>query len=164
MENKQPNWWQYLDEGMRDLMNESKYLLEREKEHMQQVGALPLHDYSFIVFPAAKAYEGFLKKLFLDLKMITPRQYEGDRFRIGRALNPNLPVRYRWDWVYGKLVDYCQGTKLPDRLWGVWKEARNRIFHFFPGHSRFLTLAEAEQLVAEIEQMMAEALIGCVRT
>ena len=161
MDETKSTLWNYLEEGMRDLMRGSYYLLEQEREHLKQPGRLPLHDYSFVVFPAAKAYEGFLKKLFLDLKLITRRQYEGDRFRIGRALNPNLPIRYRWDWVYGRLVDYCQGGKLADELWRVWQDSRNRIFHFFPGHARFVDFKEAERLVVGIENVMLSALKGC---
>jgi hypothetical protein len=63
---------------MKDLMRESFHLLDREKENSSNS-----HDYAFVVFPAAKAYEGFLKKVLFDLKLITKQQYLGDRFRIG---------------------------------------------------------------------------------
>src|SRR3990172_6598924 len=143
---KKTNWWTYLDESMRDLVEESFLLLERE-ERLQE----SLHDYSFVVFPMAKAYEGFLKKLLLEMKLIDSRQYFGEHFRIGRALNPSLPKRYRAGWVYGKLVESCGGAEeLPLSMWEVWKTARNRIFHFFPDHHEFICLEEARRLVEEI--------------
>ena len=78
-----------MEEPMRDLVGESYLLLEREERLNEN-----LHDYSFVVFPMAKAYEGFLKKLFFDLGLINKRQYQGDRFRVGKSLNPNLPTRH----------------------------------------------------------------------
>lgn len=145
-----------MDEPMQDLAAESFMLLEKESKNGGS-----LHDYSFVVFPIAKAYEGFLKKLFRDLGFINKSQYRGDRFRIGRALNPNLPKRYQWDWVYAKLVGYCQEERLPLHLWEVWKTARNKIFHYFPDHHEFISLTKAKELVDQIAQIMDEALAGC---
>lgn len=163
MENglEKTNAWKYLDESMRDLMAESYALLEQEQGRLRQGSGEPRHDYSFIVFPAAKAFEGFLKKVFLDLGFITKSQYNGDRFRIGRALNPDLPVRYRWDWVYAKIAARCGGETLPLELWQVWKTARNSIFHFFPGHARFISIEEARALVAGVTETMDKTLEGC---
>ena len=157
MENyQQTNWWKYLDEPMRDLVKTAYLLLEREAKNGDG-----LHDYSFVVFPMAKAYEGFLKKLFLDLGLISQRQYQGDRFRVGKSLNPHLPKRYQWDWVYMDLINRCKGEEVPLRMWEVWKKGRNRIFHFFPAHHQFISLAEAKDLIEEISQTMESALSGC---
>lgn len=142
---------------MRDLVEESFTLLEREERLQGE-----LHDYSFVVFPMAKAYEGFLKKLLLDMKLIDKRQYYGEHFRIGRALNPSLPKRYRAGWVYGRLVESCQGNEeLPLFLWEVWKRARNRIFHFFPDHHEFISLEEAREMIEKLAEGMERALEGC---
>lgn len=156
--------WTYLDEGMKDLMQESYYLLGREEAHLQEPGVLPLHDYSFVVFPAAKAFEGFLKKVFFEMGFITKAQYKGDRFRIGRSINPNLPIRYRWDWVFGKMARFCRGEELPREIWDVWKTARNGVFHFFPGHARFVTLEEAKGLLVRLVETMERVLAGCALT
>jgi hypothetical protein len=146
-------WWRYLDESMQDLMAESLALLEEEKVHPKNY-----HDYSFVVFPAAKAYEGFLKKVFLDLRLISYGQYAGEHFRIGRALSPTLPQRYRSGWVYGRLINnYGQG--LPLRMWEVWKEARNQTFHYFPDRTHLVTYEEADRLVKQIVKVMEECLI-----
>ena len=150
--------WGYMDESMRDLLAQSYALLERESGRVEEY---KYHDYSFVVFPAAKAFEGFLKKVFLDLGFINKFQYGGDRFRIGRALNPDLPIRYRWDWVYGKMAIRCRDDRLPLELWQVWKMARNGIFHFFPGHARFISLEEAGALVGRIVDVMEKTLAGC---
>jgi hypothetical protein len=161
-EMEQTNWWKYSDDSIRDLMRQSFDLLERE-EVRRINGELSYHDYSFVVFPAGKAYEGFLKKVFLDMKLITSKQYNGDHFRIGSALSPNLPKRYRTGWVFGKLINACKGEGLPMAMWEVWKSARNRIFHYFPQHQECITLEEAKSLVSAIVVMMDRTMIGCAR-
>src|SRR3990172_5646198 len=155
-EYEQTSWWKYLTEPMRDLVKESFTLLEREERLNEG-----FHDYAFIVFPMAKTYEGFLKKLFYDLGLINKQQFSGDRFRIGKALNPNLPKRYQWDWVYDKLALACQGEEVPQMMWETWKKARNEIFHFFPEHQRFITLEEAKGLIQEVTGVMGKVLEAC---
>ena len=60
-------WWSYLEEDLQELLKESFLIMNI----LKGMGAdLPgaeqkFHDYSFVVFPAAKAYEGFLKKYSL---------------------------------------------------------------------------------------------------
>lgn len=150
-------WWDYLEESHQDLLEQSELLLEREKK----LGTNAFHDYAFIVFPAAKAYEGVLKKIFRDMGLINSRQYNGDHFRIGRALNPNLPLRYRYGWVYDKLAQMCGGYRLPDFLWSTWKESRNLLFHWFPGHQNFVTLKEAEEKYKLILTAIDHAFENC---
>ena len=152
------NWWGYMDEKMRELMKQSYALIEQESG---KAGESKFYDYSFVVFPAAKAYEGFLKKAFLDMGLISKQQYFSDHFRIGRALSPTLPKRYRAGWVYGKLLNYCGGEELPMAMWEVWKKARNRTFHFFPQYQERVSLEEARELVEEIADIMSRVLMGC---
>lgn len=106
------------------------------------------HDYSFVVFPAAKAYEGFLKKVFFDMKFLSEEDYYGKRFRIGRALNPQLEPRLRpLESIYDKLRHFTGSNALGDELWNTWKESRNLIFHWFPDERRVITYAEAKQRI-----------------
>jgi hypothetical protein len=58
-------WFKFLDKGQRGLVREGFHLLKMAKQHAA-VGER-LIDYSFVVFPMAKAYEGVLKKFFLRL-------------------------------------------------------------------------------------------------
>ncbi len=154
-------WWTYLTEDQRDLLSETEVLLKRE----QNIGEGVFHDYAFVVFPAAKAYEGFLKKLFFDLKLIDSRQFQGNHFRIGRALNPSLPMRFRGkNWVYGGLIELCSGEELPAKLWEAWRESRNLLFHWFPKHENFITLPEAEKrinlIIVAIDLSFAQCMIA----
>lgn len=150
-------WWGYLDEGQQDGLTSAYALLAREKKS----STTGIHDFSFIVFPAAKAYEGFLKKLFFDLGFITEHDYKGDRFRIGRALNPNLERNLRYESVYDKLANFCQGKVLPDMLWQTWKSCRNLLFHWWPEHKNFILLEEAEDRVDRIVETINKAFSEC---
>lgn len=154
----QKPWWGYLDPDLQESMLQSTDLLRVSKSLDSY------HDYSFIVFPASKAYEGFLKKVFLDMGFITREDYEGTRFRIGKALNPSLEVEARGkQWVYGQLAHYCGGSSLPDQLWETWKECRNLLFHWFPKEARSISRAEAEerlfQIVTAIDSVFRECKI-----
>lgn len=142
-------WWNYMPEDLQHSLKLSLHLADEAA-----VWSKKFHDYSFIVFPAAKAYEGFLKKLFLDLKFITEGDYKGKHFRIGKALNPNLERKYRNDdWVYKKLAKYCNNdNELPEKLWNTWREARNLTFHWFPDERNFVNHNEAtEKLLMVID-------------
>lgn len=136
-------WWGYLEKDLQELVIEAQMLNEEVADWERT-----FTDYSFIVFPAAKAYEGFLKKLFLDLGLISEGDYYGKRFRIGRALNPELRGKARAQHgVYHKLKDYCKGEKIPRKLWHAWKMGRNTLFHWFPEDRNTIDYKEAGETV-----------------
>jgi hypothetical protein len=149
-------WFTYLDEPMQDLISLSWYLLDREE--MMTEG---LYDYSFVVFPAAKAYEGFLKKFLWDLGLIGKEDWESDRFRIGRSLNPEVPRDLRTgNWIHDDLKKLCDKYKkegeecLVDVIWKAWKKGRNKIFHYFGGDMEALDLIEARDRLSQIKEAM----------
>lgn len=108
-----------------------------------QFDNLQLSDYSFLVFNFSKAYEGFLKLLFLRMGLIRKRDFESDHWRVGKALSPNMHQ------VYDRL-----GPELAERMWQTWKRGRNSIFHFYPHRLKTLTLQEAQDIIAEILMTM----------
>lgn len=134
-------WWNYLGEDLQELIKEAVTLSVTANSWPQK-----FHDYAFIVFPAAKAYEGFLKKLFLDLELISSEDYYGKHFRIGKALNPSLEKRFRQEEsVYDRLVAFSGDACLADTLWDTWKNCRNLAFHWFPNEKNALNFAEARE-------------------
>src|SRR4030042_6583927 len=155
------DWWGYLEKDLQGLLKES--ILLKEIFGTQEKTKFEFNDYSFLVFPAAKAYEGFLKKLFLDLGFITEEDYYGKHFRIGKALNPSLPKELRREGVYDKIVQYCQGEGLAEKLWEAWRLSRNLTFHWFPNEKNAITLAEAgervEMIIDAIDQSFKECKI-----
>ncbi|OGM11787.1 hypothetical protein A2Z22_04425 [Candidatus Woesebacteria bacterium RBG_16_34_12] len=136
-------WWESLHEDLKELFRESLLLIKTVNTWEEK-----FHDYAFIVFPAAKAYEGFLKSLFLNLGFITQEDYNGKRFRVGKALNPELDLKFRQEEsVYDKFVNFCNGKHLADELWNTWKECRNLIFHWFPNERNAIDFNEAKEKV-----------------
>lgn len=120
------------------------------------------HDYSFIVFPAAKAYEGFLKKLFFEMGFINKEAYLGKRFRIGKALNPYLDNELRSsESVYDRVITHCGGKELADQLWDAWTNCRNLLFHWFPDERNAISFEEATKRVSEIVLAMDRAFLDC---
>lgn len=155
-------WWTYLDEDIQELLKQSYLLLDLMQMGGARLAKTKFHDYAFIVFPAAKAYEGFLKNLFLDMGFISKDDYHGKRFRVGKALNPALEKRFRKaESVYDKLLDYCGGRELADRLWETWKNSRNIIFHWFPNERNAIDLPEAKERVEDIISSMDAAFTEC---
>ncbi len=157
-------WWDYIEEDLQELLVESEFLSNVVKSWGGDMlgGKQVFHDYSFVVFPAAKAYEGFLKKIFLDMGFIKEEDYRGKHFRIGKALNPFLEKKYRsGESVYDKLVKFCGGKDLADTLWESWTKGRNLVFHWFPEEKKAITFLEAEEKIKLIINSMDRAFSGC---
>ena len=154
---KQKVWWDYLEEDLQELMIESVMLAEKVPSWAEA-----FHDYSFVVFPASKAYEGFLKKMFLDMGFITEDDFFGKRFRVGKALNPQLERHLREkESVYDRIVHYCGGKHLADKMWNTWKTCRNLLFHWFPNEKRAVSFEEAKGNISLIIDTIDGAFIEC---
>lgn len=149
--------WDYLSSEQKGLIEDGEILLNSFKDVNSR-----LSDYSFLVFPFSKAYEGFLKKLFLDMKLLRPEDYYSDDIRIGKILNPYFIKEH--GSLYNK-VCHAVGDNgeniVADRLWKTWKRGRNLVFHYFPHNFRRLTLAEAKEIVDDVLDSMRFALSKC---
>lgn len=136
-----------LSQEQKELIKDGFVLLERFTS--ESVSGLQLSDYSFLVAPFAKAYEGFLKLVFLKMGIIEDKDYYSDHFRVGKVLNPSL--RYKKFSVYRKLEQFGdEGARLAETLWQAWKRGRNLIFHYFPHNLRRLTIKQARRRIDEI--------------
>jgi hypothetical protein len=145
--------WAYLSVDIRDLLEDGELLLTFVTEHKDKTD---ISDFSFLVFPFAKAYEGFLKKFFMDLGMITYEEFYGDEIRIGRILNPGY--QHEHGNIILKMSDKTDGMKeLSTKLWETWGKGRNRVFHYFPHNFRKLRYDEAKEIVDEIIGVMTKA-------
>ena len=151
----QSSWYRYLDVHQQELVNVSFSLLEKKD------ALLDIKDFSFMVFPMSKAYEGFLKKVFYDLYLINKETYLGRRFRIGRAFNPDIRSHQRdEDWLYDD-VELQFGREVARQLWETWLVCRNRVFHYFANEQQALSFDEAKQkidMIVESIQLVAHQL------
>lgn len=147
----------YLSGHQEELINDVEIILKR-----LQISD-PISDFSFLVSPIAKAYEGFLKDFFLKIGIISDDEYESDRFRVGKTLNPSL--RYKRFSVYQKLSDYHEkGEELAETLWDAWKFGRNEIFHYFPNNYKSLSQNEAEDRIGLLLRAIIQAGIFIEKT
>jgi len=145
----------YLDPWQQQLVRLSFTLWQREKTTTTH-----FLDYSHVVFPMAKAYEGFLKSYFLHSDLISEATYQSKRFRIGRVLNPDLRHGQRDDeWLYDDVEQLC-GAKTAREMWDTWLTCRNRVFHFFPDREYKLTLEQSGHYLEMIFDVMQKA-ISC---
>ena len=149
---KTSDFWFYLSQNQKDLINEGLYLMN----DVIKDNAYHFKDYSFLVFPFAKAYEGFLKKLFLDAKFISHLDYISDHLRLGKLMSPNLMGKIGERSLYKKIKDKA-GVELADKIWNTWKIGRNQVFHYYPHNLKALTFAEAESIIDNILSVMEES-------
>ncbi|OGM80407.1 hypothetical protein A2434_02100 [Candidatus Woesebacteria bacterium RIFOXYC1_FULL_41_14] len=157
------SWWGYLGEDIQKLLLTSEFIYNAVESWGAELpgGKEKFHDYSFVLFPAAKAYEGFLKKIFLEMGFITEEDYYGKHFRIGKALNPSLTNELGEQSVYVKIIKHCKGRPLADHLWETWRLCRNVPFHWFPNEKNAITLPEARERIEMIVNAIDEAYRGC---
>lgn len=145
-------WFQQLSEWQRELIQTSLELYERE-ERMHSA----FSDYSFVVFPISKAFEGFIKQYLFDLGLINAVTYADKRFRIGRALNPDVNPNRRDEWWLFDDVQQMCGRDIARALWQTWLECRNQVFHYFPHNERRLTLDDAASKISMVISTMEQA-------
>ena len=144
--------WQYLSQAQKDLILEGQYLLH----DIIKDKAYHFKDYSFLIFPFAKSYEGFLKQLFKDIGFISHLDYISDHLRLGKLLSPHLELRLGDRSLYSKIRN-VGGEELAKRIWSTWKLGRNQVFHYFPHNLKAVSLIEAEEIIDEILNTMEAA-------
>lgn len=153
---RESNLWKYLTDELKGLITDGEEIIDHAIKHGEEAST----DFSYLVFSFAKAYEGFLKRLFLDLEMIQEDEYYGDDIRIGRILNPNFMKDN--ENIYSKLSDPKRaGKSVATKMWEVWRKGRNQVFHYFPHNFRRLSYDEAMELIGDFANAMAEAVDSC---
>jgi len=144
-------FWQYLSQNQKDLILEGQYLMN----DIIKDNAYHFKDYSFLVFPFAKAYEGFLKQLFRDIGFISHLDYVSDHLRLGKLMSPNLIGRLGERSLYKK-ISMKTSLDLAEKIWQTWKIGRNQIFHYFPHNIKAISFEEAEEIINQIIKTMEE--------
>lgn len=109
-----------------------------------------LEDYSVIVMPFGKAYEGYLIHLAIDLKIVEPEDItvSAESIRIGEWIQK----------IKQSIPDHKRYSEIPDNLQAAWT-ARNKAIHADPDY-RFSTLSsvsEAEQEIIKIINAMVRS-------
>jgi len=147
--------WEYLSQTQRDLIDEGQYLMNE----VIQDHAYRFKDYSFLIFPFAKTYEGFLKQLFKDVGFMSHLDYISDHLRLGKLLSPHLIMKLGDKSLYEK-IRINGSRELAETIWKTWKLGRNEIFHYFPHNIRAVTFDEANRVVGNILETMEIAYVA----
>lgn len=151
------DWFTFLNDHGKRLALLSKSLYERELR--LQSG---YESYSFVVFPLAKAYEGFLKYYLREMNLLSNTLYSDKKFRVGRAINPDVSLSHRNEWwLYDDVERLCSRT-IARSLWNTWLECRNKMFHFYFDDETLLPLDVAEKKLMQLSRTMEEAM-KCLR-
>jgi hypothetical protein len=144
--------WSYFSQTQKDLILEGQYIMhEIIEDH-----AFQFKDYSFLIFPFAKTYEGFLKQLFKDIGFISHLDYISDHLRLGKLLSPHLITKLGERSLYRK-IERTGGEELASRIWKSWKLGRNEVFHYFPHNLKAVSFTEAGKVIEELVSTMEEA-------
>ena len=105
-----------MTEKLKNFLDPELRLIYDDGEKLLASASGGFKDFSFVIFPFAKVYEGFLKKFFYKIGAINQHQYESERWRVGKALNPSLEKELRHESVY----DFIK-PDLGNVLWEAWK-------------------------------------------
>jgi hypothetical protein len=143
------DFWHYLSVPQQDLLIEGDYL----KDQIIEDSEYSFKDYSFLVFPFAKAYEGFLKQVFLDVKFISHLDYISNHFRLGKMLSPFLVKQLGQRSLYTQITR-VSSRQFAESIWHTWKIHRNEIFHYYPHNVKAITFSEADSITKEITTTM----------
>lgn len=144
-----------MTDKLRDFLGSELAGMWADGERIMASSGGGFHDYSFMVFPFAKVYEGFLKKYFLKIGAINEHQYYSDHWRVGKALNPQLEKELRGESVYDHL-----DPDLGNVLWKAWKEGRNAVFHYFPQKNQVLSFEKARDVINQLTSAMELGIIS----
>jgi len=145
-------FWDYLSQNQKDLILEGNFLMNQViKENNYE-----FKDYSFLIFPFAKAYEGYLKQLFRDVRFLSRLDYISNHLRLGKLMSPNLADRLGDRSLYVQIREHAT-KELADLIWDTWKIGRNQVFHYFPHNIKGVSFDEAEVIISQIITAMREA-------
>jgi type I restriction-modification system DNA methylase subunit len=70
-------------------------------------------------------------------------------------MSPNLIGKLGPDSLYLKIKNqYSQ--ELADKIWNIWKNGRNQIFHYFPHNTKAINFSESRGICLNIIRTMEE--------
>lgn len=145
-------FWMYLSIPQQDLLIEGDYL----KDQIIEDAEYSFKDYSFLVFPFAKAYEGFLKQVFLDVGFISHLDYISNHFRLGKMLSPNMIEKLGESRSLYSQITHSISNEFAEEVWCTWKLHRNEIFHYYPHNLKAITFNEADKVAKKITSTMRD--------
>jgi len=104
-----------------------------------------LNDFSVMVFPSAKAFEGYIKKLLLTIGLITEKEIKENPYKsIGKILDG--------EEIKKKLLDKKRDRTIPKLLAVQWDLCRNIILHYDLDQPEIISKEEALKKIEDIHE------------
>ena len=106
-----------------------------------------INDFSIVVFPSAKAFEGFIKKLLLAINLITQKEIKEDPYKsIGKIING--------EQIQKKILDKKRDRSVLKLLVAQWDFCRNVILHYDLDQPEIINKEEAFKKIEDIYEVM----------
>jgi len=144
-----PEFEKFVGKELVDLYTDTQKLIKAMRNKGNRYS-----DYSFTVFPLAKAYEGVLKKILVKMGFITKAQLEQD---------PNISINSYFNPVGNSKItkalrDKARDKMIPHVIYSTYAECRNQILHHDPYRdNRLKTIEEADFFVRRISDAINKA-------
>lgn len=137
-----------------EILNEIYNDYFRIKASLNSNSAYELSDYSCMVLPLAKAYEGVLKKILVRSGFISEADLQEDPdISINKYFNP-----VGNNAIFNALKDRARDKAIPYVIYSTYQECRNLIFHYDPYRdNRLKTIDDAEFYYRRITDAIKKA-------
>jgi len=142
----------FLDNNQRKLLHDSLLIktIFTASDSYKIFNSL-LNDFSIMVFPLAKGFEGYIKKLFLTIGLITEKEIKDDPYKsIGKIINNE-------DKLKMKLIDKKRYKSIPKLLSVQWDLSRNIIFHYDLDQPEIINKEDAFKKIEDIYETIRKS-------
>ncbi len=140
---------EFVGQDLIQLRKDSNNLLKEANESTTYIS-----DYSYIVFPMAKAYEGILKKVLVEAQLVKEEDIQYD---------PNVPINNYFNpvsntTIFNLLADKVRDKSIPHTIYATYQECRNQILHYDSYRDNRLTsLNEVEFYLMRLDDAAQKA-------
>jgi hypothetical protein len=116
----------FVGDELIELYQDSTAIMKDYKNHKDFADLHILSDYSFVVLPIAKVYEGILKKILVEKGLVSEEEM---------ASSPDLNVSAYFNPVgnakiFTHLSDRARDKAIPHVIYSTYQECRNQILHY----------------------------------
>jgi len=141
----------FMGNRLLKLRHDTEKLLREESMY-----SIHLTDYSFVILPLAKCFEGFLKKLLIHLGLVKESLLVTDPYiAVNKYFNP------KHDSVSSLLKDNKRDKSIPPLIYTVYQECRNNILHYDLHRNTSVNSYEDAQFLAQrIEDAIVKAYVS----
>lgn len=139
---------EFVGRELLELYTDSQNLRENYRsENGSQNILYPLSDYAPLVLPIAKVYEGILKKILVEAKIVSENELlQNPSLNVGKYFNPAGNNK-----IFNFIKDKSRDKVVPHVIYSTYQECRNQILHYDQYRdNRIVSMEDAEFYVKRI--------------